>query len=169
LRDQAALDAFETVSTAQRSDEPLPTGRLSIRHYRAIHHHLFRDVYEWAGSYRTVRLSKSGSTSCYPEHIGTEMQTLFAALKAKQFLRGMATDTFAQETAHFLTTLNAIHPFREGNGRTQAIFLFVLASEAGHPIELGCLDPHLFLEAMIKGFFGNERPLVAQLHHLIGS
>lgn len=49
LRAQAALDAFETASTAQRADEPLPSGRLSVTHYRALHHHLFQDVYAWAG------------------------------------------------------------------------------------------------------------------------
>jgi cell filamentation protein len=47
LRDQAALDQFEAAMTAQRADEPLPTGRLSVSHYRAIHHHLFQDVYAW--------------------------------------------------------------------------------------------------------------------------
>ena len=45
IRTQRALSAFEAISTAQRADEPLPTGRLSATHYRAIHHHLFQDVY----------------------------------------------------------------------------------------------------------------------------
>jgi fido (protein-threonine AMPylation protein) len=54
---------------AQRADEPLPSGRLSVRHYRAIHHHLFQDVYEWAGDFGTVRISKDGSMFCYPDYI----------------------------------------------------------------------------------------------------
>jgi hypothetical protein len=69
IRDPAALAEFEAVSTAQRADEPLPEGRLSVRHYRAIHHHLFRDVYAWAGKLRTVRLGKDDSAFCYPENI----------------------------------------------------------------------------------------------------
>jgi fido (protein-threonine AMPylation protein) len=58
IREPAALIAFETVSVAQRADEPLPGGRLGIRHYCAIHRHLFQDVYRWAGQFRTVRVSK---------------------------------------------------------------------------------------------------------------
>jgi cell filamentation protein len=85
LRDQAALEAFEAISTAQRADEPLPGGRLSISDYCAVHHHLFQDVYSWAGKYRTVRLSKGGSAFCYPKHIAAEMRGLFARLKTARF------------------------------------------------------------------------------------
>ena len=67
--------------TFARSEEPLPRGRLSARHYRAIQHHLFQEVYAWAGKARTVRLSKGDSTFCYPEHIGVEMRRVFAWLK----------------------------------------------------------------------------------------
>jgi len=46
LRDQAELDAFESLITAQRAEEPLPGGRLGYAHYRAIHHHLFQDLFD---------------------------------------------------------------------------------------------------------------------------
>ena len=69
FRDQAKLDAFEAEVTAERATQALPTGRLGYGHYRAIHRHLFQDVYAWAGKIRTVRISKEGSTFCYPEHI----------------------------------------------------------------------------------------------------
>jgi cell filamentation protein len=58
----------------QRLDEPLPAGRLSYTHYRALHHHLFGDVYGWAGRLRTVRISKGDSIFCYPENIDAEMR-----------------------------------------------------------------------------------------------
>jgi cell filamentation protein len=80
LRTQAELDHFEEEATAQRSTEPLPRGRLSVRHYCAIHHHLFRDVYRWAGRFRSVRISKGGSAFCYPEYVVREMRALFSAL-----------------------------------------------------------------------------------------
>ncbi|MEI9887737.1 MAG: Fic family protein [Rhizomicrobium sp.] len=161
IRDQAALERFETISTAQRADEQLPHGRLSVSHYRAIHRHLFQDIYPWAGKFRTVRLGKSGSAFCYPEHIAREMQLLFGSLKKN--LQGHSHKAFASESASFLTTLNAIHPFREGNGRTQTIFLTLLADRAGHPFDLDRLDPERFLAAMVASFKGNERPLVRQI------
>jgi cell filamentation protein len=58
LRTQRALARFETAMTAQRFDEPLPNGRLSVRHFCAVHHHLFQDVYSWAGRIRSIRISK---------------------------------------------------------------------------------------------------------------
>lgn len=163
LRSQAALDEFEVAMTAQRADEPLPSGRLSATHYRAIHRHLFQDIYAWAGRYRTVRISKDGSAFCYPEHIGREMSVLFAQLGRKRFFRSLSHKRFAAEAAHFLSTLNAIHPFREGNGRTQTVFFLLLAQRAGYPADLEKLKPNAFLQAMIASFKGNDAPLERQI------
>jgi len=58
LREAEELDAFEAEISAQRATEPLPAGNLDFAHYCAVHHHLFQDVYEWAGKPRTVRISK---------------------------------------------------------------------------------------------------------------
>jgi cell filamentation protein len=167
IRDREALAEFEAVSTAQRADEPLPEGRLSVRHYRAIHHHLFEDVYAWAGKFRTVRLGKEGSALCYPENIGREMRQLFAGLRRQGHLNGLSAEVFAVDAAHFLATLNAIHPFREGNGRTQTSFLMLLADRAGHPLNLDRLVPEQFLDAMIESFHGDERSITEEIRRLI--
>ena len=83
IRNQPALDAFEAAMTAQRSDEPLLQGDLDVAQYYSIHHHLFQDVYEWAGEIRTVRISKGGSAFCYPEYIEQEMQKDFQVFEQK--------------------------------------------------------------------------------------
>jgi hypothetical protein len=74
LRDQAKLDAFEKEVTSARADEDLPAGRLSYRHCRAIHRHLFQDVYSWAGRIGNIRIAKGGNAFCYPEHIDREIK-----------------------------------------------------------------------------------------------
>jgi cell filamentation protein len=81
LRDAEGLEAFEVEVSTLRAEEPLPEGRLGAAHYRGVHHHLFQDVYRWAGRYRTVRIAKGGNAFCFPEYITNEMDTLFAALK----------------------------------------------------------------------------------------
>lgn len=167
LRDQAALAAFEAEITAQRAAEPLPAGRLSYAHYRAIHRHLFQDVYTWAGRLRAVRLAKGGNAFCYPEHIDREMRRLFADLAAQGYFRALEATTFTQRATHFLAELNAIHPFREGNGRTQLTFLALLAEQADHPLRLERLDPQEILAATIKSFGGDEAPLLAVLKRLV--
>jgi cell filamentation protein len=163
IRGQAALDEFEAALTAQRADEPLPTGRLSVAHYREIHHHLFQDVYAWAGRFRTVRIAKDENAFCYPENIEREMKRLFATLKENQYFTGLSREAFAGSAAAFLSTLNAIHPFREGNGRAQTTFVTLLAVRAGHPFDLGKLEPESFLAAMVASFKSDDRPLERQL------
>lgn len=167
LKTQDTLDAFEAVSTMQRADEPLPEGRLSVQHYRALHEHLFQDVFSWAGKFRTVRMSKDQSAFCYPEHINREMKLLFADLKNRRFLQALTPATFAVKAAEFLSTLNAIHPFREGNGRTQTLFLALLAYRAGHSLNLERLDAKPFLEAMVSSFRGSLAPLTKQISVLL--
>jgi cell filamentation protein len=69
LREQTELDAFEVEISSARAEEPLPHGTLDFIHYKAVHHHLFQDVYQWAGQVRTVRISKGGNPFCFPENI----------------------------------------------------------------------------------------------------
>jgi cell filamentation protein, protein adenylyltransferase len=104
-RDQAELDAFEAEMTSDRATEPLPAGRLSFSHYRAIHRHLFQDVYPWAGKIRTVRIGKSGNAFCYPEHIEREMRRIFTELAGQKKLRGLIAGEFAQMAAHLIAEL----------------------------------------------------------------
>lgn len=167
LRDAAALEAFEAEITAQRSTEPLPPGKLDAAHYKAVHRHLFQDVYEWAGKPRTVRISKGDSPFCYPEYIEGELKRLFAELKRRNHLRGLSAEEFAVGAAWFLSELNAIHVFREGNGRTQMSFLTLLATEAGHPLDADRLDPQDVIPTMIAAFDGNERPLADLILRMI--
>jgi cell filamentation protein len=167
LRNQNALDNFETAMTFARAQEPLPAGRFSVSHYYKIHHHLFQDVYKWAGKPRKVRLEKGGSHFCYPENIKREMTRIFTELKEQKFLLGLSGEEFAAKSAHFLTELNAVHPFREGNGRAQNSFFVMLGISAGHAVDLDRLNPQEMLAAMIASFQGNEEPLAAILHELV--
>jgi cell filamentation protein len=152
---------------AARAGEPLPDGNLDFAHYCAIHHHLFQDVYEWAGKPRTVRISKQGSAFCFPEHIDAQATKLFFDLKAADFFKNLPISEFAEKSAHFLAELNAIHAFREGNGRTQLTFFALLTNRAGQSLDLEKMDPDAMLGAMISSFGGNESELVKVIRELI--
>lgn len=146
--------------SALRAEEPLPAGRLTVRHFQAIHHHLFQDVYPWAGKFRTVRISKGNSMFCYPENISSQTRELFKKLADQQQFKALDLDEFAHKAAEFLATLNAIHCFRDGNGRAQLAFMALLCDKAGHPIVFDRFDPPLFLKSMIASFGGDERSLI---------
>lgn len=168
IRRQEVLDEFETEMTDLRAAEPLPSGNLDYDHYREIHRHLFQDVYDWAGEARTVRISKGGSAFCYPEYIRTQATRLFEQLADARYFQDLKKEEFAKQSAHFLAELNAIHPFREGNGRAQLTFLTLLAEQAGHPLNHDRLEPKRVMDAIIASFGGDESPLNDMLADLIG-
>jgi len=95
------------------------------------------------------------------------MQALFSDLQQRSLFAGLAADAFASQAAHFLAELNAIHPFREGNGRTQLSFLLLVAENASHPLDLQRLDPDAMLGAIITSFGGDERRLMHVIRSLI--
>lgn len=160
LTDQDDLDQFEQLMFQTRAEESLPAGDLDYAHYRAIHHHFFQDVYDWAGETRQIRTAKGGNWFCYPEYIDREMEKLFAALAAENHLAGLdSVDTFAGRASHFIAELNAIHPFREGNGRCQLVLLRELMELAGFPMDEERIDPDGFMQAMIASFGGDTGPL----------
>jgi cell filamentation protein len=167
LRRERDLRQFELAMTTQRFDEPLPFGRFSTTHYCAIHRHLFQDVYSWAGKFRSVRISRNQSAFCYPENIAKELRRLFADLKKQQFLRDLTVKDFVTSAAHFLAELNAVHAFRDGNGRAQFAVMAMIADRAGHPFNLAKLRPKQFLNAMVASFFGKEELLVRELGRLL--
>lgn len=159
IEDAATLEEVETELTTARADEPLPDGLLDVAHFRAIHHHLFQDLYGWAGQTRTVRTSKGTSHFCYPENVDAQLGKLFAELAAANYLTGLSAEGFAAAAAEFLATLNFIHTFREGNGRAQLSFMLLLGETAGHVFHMDRLDPAAMLDAMIASFNGDEAPL----------
>lgn len=159
IRDQDDLDELETAMFMVRSEEPWPDGDLDVSHYLALHHHLFQDVYEWAGEIRTIRIGKGGNWFCYPEHIRMQLEQAFKLLVDTDQFMGLEPGEFAVKAAHLLAEINAVHPFREGNGRTQLTFLALLTERVGLPFNADVLDRGRVMEAMIESFSGSEQPL----------
>ena len=116
-------------------------GAFDYAHFKAIHRHLFQDVYEWAGEERTAPtgqfMIKAGH-AYYPA--GPEMtkaaEKLFAGLAKDDFLRGLEIDEFVAKLAELWGELNVVHSFREGNTRTQTVFFDALATAAGYRLNV---------------------------------
>lgn len=167
LRDSERLEQFELEMSTLRATEPLPDGHLDPLHYRRIHRHLFQDVYSWAGKYRKVRTSKGGNPFCFPENIEIEMGLLFRSLHDGPCIDPACADEFISTAAEFLGELNAIHAFREGNGRAQLSFMHLIGLEAGHPFDFSRVRRETFLPAMIASYDRDLSPLIAELADLL--
>lgn len=169
IQDADDLEIAEAVFVTNRGLEPLPTGDFLASHYCSIHRHLFQDVYAWAGKIRTVRISKGDTLFCLPEYIDEQLERCFARLRDVDYLVGLSADDFASGAARFLADLNAIHPFREGNGRTQHAFLAMLANHAGFPMVFPESQAELdaFKMAVIGSFAGQLAPLETAIRRII--
>jgi len=104
-------------------------------HLRAIHSYIFQDVFAWAGQFRTVNISKGGHSFARAEFIEPALNDLFRKLAAEGQLVGLERKALIARAAFFLGEINAVHPFREGNGRTQREFLRQLVTTAGFTID----------------------------------
>ena len=140
LKNKFGIRDFEELSLEERKFakyrarelfENPAQGRFDFKHLRTIHKYLFQDIYDWAGEVRTVDIAK-GNLFCRYFAIEAEAKRIFDELKAEKYLRGMMIGELSGRLAYYLSEINALHPFREGNGRTQREFIRQLALFNGY-------------------------------------
>jgi cell filamentation protein len=164
LRNAEQLTAFETAKTAQRIYELQKTpvvGRFDATHLKAIHKRVFRDIFRWAGEFRTTMLGKAERLTqppiwfTPPHLLEHEAQRIFDSLHRSNLLRQLQPIEFARKAARLLAEINALHPFREGNGRTQRLFVDALANQAGHQLRFDVVSRERMVQASIEANMGN--------------
>jgi len=134
-------------------------GVYDLPHLQQFHRFIFQDVYSWAGELRSVPLAKPGSMFALPEHIESYATGVLHQLAADEHLRGLSRELFAERLTHYYAEINAVHPFREGNGRAQRAFLRQLALDAGHTLAWEHLDSPALLLASQRSFQGDNAPM----------
>ena len=153
------LEAYEGELSTLRSIEILENpiaGQFDLAHLQRIHLALFQDVYEWAGKIRTVDISRGNSRFANVRFIESAASDIFNKLARENWLRGLDADTLSKRLAHYLSEINALHPFREGNGRVQRIFISQLSQSAGYQLDYSDLEQEQIYRAMELAFNGDE-------------
>lgn len=122
-------------------------GSFDYKHLQEIHEYLFQDVYEWAGETRIVSMTKyypeldDVKSFAYPEYIESYINGVFDELANENYLKKIKdVPKFAKRLAYYMSEVNAVHPFREGNGRTQREFFRCLALENGFVLDWSKVD-----------------------------
>ena len=157
IRDEEKLNEVEGALTSARYAEWLrapKTETFDFDHYKAIHRFLFSDLYDWAGEVRTVNISKKGTQFAPVEQIESQAAQIFERLKTRNFFKGLSRDEFVDKIVDFYCVTNFLHPFREGNGRTQRLFLTQLIRNAGYDISFADMDTDLLMIATIQSAQG---------------
>jgi Protein involved in cell division len=169
ITDPVKLRAAEADITAAAvfalATEWLP-GAYDLEHLRAFHRRIFGRLYPWAGEIRTVAIAKT-DMFCLPQFIEPYANDVFLNLALEKHLRGLPREAFVDRLTHYLAEVNAIHPFREGNGRTQRAFFSQLSRDAGWPVDWSGLDRNENIAASIAALRGDNGPLRAMLDRLV--
>ena len=164
LRDQAALDQAERISVTLHAAElgsRSCSEPFTFEFYCALHRELFQDLYSWAGELRTIELSKKG-TRFYPaDELQQYGQAKFRYLAEENEFRGLGKDELAAKAAEFYHELNMLHPFREGNGRTERLFFTLLIRRCGYRINFSECDMDALMIATIYAAQGVSTYLTA--------
>lgn len=153
------LDAYEGELSTLRSIEILENpiaGQFDLAHLQRIHLALFQDVYDWAGKIRTVDISRGNSRFANVRFIESAANDIFTKLARENWLKGLDAVALSKCLAHYLSEINALHPFREGNGRVQRIFISQLSQSAGYQLDYSDLEQEQIYRAMELGFNGDE-------------
>ncbi len=116
-----------------------PATRFDETFFKSLHQRTFETLYDWAGVYRTVDMSKGGSIFCRAAYLEQESRRIFRQLEKESFLqqnREGQPERFAERLAHYQSELIALHPFYELNGRITRLFFDLIAVANGYePID----------------------------------
>jgi cell filamentation protein len=166
ITDYSQLQRIEAPLVAKRGGELEDigiTGNFDPAHLCAIHRYLFQDVFPWAGELRLVNISKGNSNFGPALYIGGALAEALSKLHFERLLVNLTPQAFAARSAFYLGEINAIHPFREGNGRVQREFIRQLALYASHPLSWAGFTQTEMTNASIRSHTVGDNSLLAAI------
>ncbi len=165
LTDPEALLFFESGAVAKRIQELYenPIKIKGIESLFTIHKHLFQDVYAWAGEKRKVEISKEGKQFFPTTHFENAFRYIDSLISEFRKISKNNKKQIAKKLAEILDTVNYLHPFREGNGRTQREFLRLLALEKDLVLNLNPPDNKNIYDQYMQGTINSDVKVLTKL------
>lgn len=157
ITNEDTLKVVESAVTFAKISELEQTpinGNFDFAHYKAIHKYIFEDLYDWAGEIRTADISKKGTSFTLAKNIEELSERCFARLKKENYFKTEDFDLFVENIVDFYCVTNMLHPFREGNGRTQRVFISQLIRKNGYDIDFSKIDGDELIIATIQAANG---------------
>lgn len=161
VRDSERLSQLERRLTMLRLleliDKPI-RGKFDLKHLQAIHKYIFQDIYEWAGEIRKVDIAK-GNMFCNVRFLSGQSAEIFGKLKEEDYLQGLEEEDLIGRLAYYFSEINALHPFREGNGRSQREFIRCLALHNGYVVNFANASKEEMMKASEDSFLCDYRAM----------
>ena len=126
-------------------------GRFDLDHLRGIHFYIFQDLYTWAGELRKIDIAK-GNMFCRAMFLENQSAIVFSGIRNDGYLEGLDYDQFVKRLAYHFSEINALHPFREGNGRSQREFIRELALYNHYAVDFSNATGNEMLDASVDAF-----------------
>lgn len=159
IKDEKTLQEAERNYSARREMElrdRLVFDIVNFEFYKSVHKYIFQDIYEWAGKTRSINISKKGTSFCPVDNINSVGNAIFNKLNEKQLYKHLTFEQMIDEATDLYDTLNILHPFREGNGRTERLFFSELMKHIGYEIDFDKCDRDLLMISTIYAAQGNK-------------
>jgi len=165
IEDATQLEMAERMIVSQRVEQGFPAEctPYSYAGFRAMHRHMFQDIYSWAGEERTYTTGRGAAPFARPEHISGWMDRQFETLSERRFHMSRSLDVFSSEAAGLVNEINAAHPFIDGNGRTQRQWLRILARDMGYRLHIRSEDKERWNDASRIGFACSDHAPMKEL------
>jgi cell filamentation protein len=184
LRNKFGITDFNELQTLERDftstritdlrERPI-AGEFNLQHLQDIHKHIFGDIYDWAGNIRRVGIAKPSVTGfikrpaefCPEWQIPKQAYKIFNLLSKDNYLRELEKSDFTEGLSVYMSSVNNLHPFREGNGRTQRLFFEQLSHEVGYDLDFSKTNKNSLLKADDLARKGNCKPLQKILNGIV--
>jgi len=176
LRNLANVTDFDTLVLVESGAVTKRIAELQENHFKIkssstlldIHKHLFQDIYSWAGKIRMVEISKGGKPFFPLSHFHNAFRFIDSLIAEYRKIDRKDKARLTHKLAEILDNINYLHPFREGNGRTQREFLRLLAKEKGLSLNLNPPDNADIYERYMSGTItGNVEQLATLILEIV--
>ena len=165
ITDPDVLLFFESGAVAKRIQElyEKPIKIKGADSLLSIHRHLFQDVYSWAGEKRKVEISKAGKQFFPTTRFDNAFRFINTLISDYKNISKKDKLQIAEKLAEILDNVNYLHPFREGNGRTQREFLRLLVLEKGLILNLNPPDNKNVYDQYMQGTINSDVKILTKL------
>ena len=133
------------------------TGAFDKAHIINLHKFIFEDLYYFAGEFRKENIAKGNFRFAEYEYIEEELDKLLEELKNGNYLENLSKKDLAKRLSYYMSELNVLHPFREGNGRLIREFIRELALKNNYILNLSKEEPEEILDASIYSIIDTQK------------
>src|SRR6056297_61569 len=133
--------------------------KLDYEFFLWLHQFVFSDIYEWAGTIRKVDISKENFKFAHYSFVENELRKLFKQLEEESYLKKYSRTDLVKKLTFYMTELNVLHTFREGNGRIIREYFRILLESLGYYINFTKNNKASYFKAMIDSPYDSENLL----------